>query len=151
MYFKPKNNLERVVDELKSRNYNVTDYNTKRKSQFPLKKSWVALPAFAQLPDSDKDSDDSKSEEIVPKQILAGLHNKTYFKGVTSLIAKPDLHKSLNPNIEPLANSVLKSCNVKPKEVHSVFLKAGNGRLVSNPEESILDTYEKLKISMKTQ
>lgn len=156
MYFKPKSNLERVVDELKSRHVDITEYEPiKAKklhqiNKFQPRKAWGSTSAL-NPPDqnsSDKDSESSKEEEYIPKQIFAGLHNKTYFKGVTSLILGLDSKTRIKNNIDVSAEEVLTNCNVRIKS-KSQYLKIGQGKLVSNPEESVRETYEKLKDSLK--
>lgn len=157
MYFKPKSNLERVVDELKSRHVDITEYEPiKAKklhqiNKFQPRKAWGSTSAL-NPPDqnsSDKDSESSKEEEYIPKQIFAGLHNKTYFKGVTSLILGLDSKTRIKNNIDVSAEEVLTNCNVRIKS-KSQYLKIGQGKLVSNPEESVRETYEKLKDSLKS-
>jgi hypothetical protein len=155
MYFKPKNNLERVIEELRARHVDLNEYDSKetKKShivnRFRPRKTWIALPNFvSEPPPPEKDSESEHSEEIVPKQIFAGLHNKTYFKGVTSLLIQ-DAKNSMRSQVDLYAEEVLKNCNVKPN-THSQFLRVGGGKLVSNPEETIRDTYTKLRHSMKS-
>jgi hypothetical protein len=153
MYFKPKSNLERVVDELKTRNADIFELegNSKKKNQgikkFSPRKTWIALPNYAEHKEIEKDSESEHSEEIAPKQIFAGLHNKTYFKGVTSLLITADSKYRLKGNMDTCAQEILMSCNVKPK-VCDRFLKSGEGKLVSNPEESVKETYMMLKSSI---
>ena len=154
MYFKPKSNLERVIDELKARHYDFTEYEPQKPkknhtvTRFHPRKTWISLPNFVSEPrPEEKELDESHSEEIIPKQILAGLHNKTYFKGVTSLMLSPDVKFVKNPKMEPFADMILQNCNVKPSS-HSSFLRAGDGKLVSNPEESVKETSLKLRRSM---
>ena len=153
MYFKPKNNLLRVVEELKSRNNDFSENQPKFKerktvTRFHPRKTWISLQNFVAEPQQhDNEPDESVSEEIVPKQILAGLHNKTYFKGVTSLLLNPDTHAKNGEGFDRYAEQILETCNVKPSSI-SMYLKAGEGKLVSNPEEQIKDTYLKLRQSM---
>ena len=55
-----------------------------------------------------------------------------------------ELKNKFKGNIEESADFVLRICNVKPSS-HSNFLRAGGGKLVSNPEETVKDTYIKLR------
>ena len=154
MYFKPKSNLERVVDELKTRHVDIFELegNSKKKghafNKYNPRKTWVALPNYAaDNRDPEKDSDSEHSEEIAPKQIFAGLHNKTYFKGVTSLLITADSKYRLKGNMDACAQEILTNCNVQPK-MCGKYLKSGEGKLVSNPEESVKDTYMMLRSSI---
>ncbi|OMJ79505.1 hypothetical protein SteCoe_20470 [Stentor coeruleus] len=157
MYFKPKNNLERVIDVLKSRHVDITEYEPlknkkhKKKTNVKHKKGQISGPdldVFKQA-QSDGESEILGDEEIPPKKIFAGLHNKTYFKGVTSMLIGTDSNVKMKSKIEEIAKIVLRNCNVRGKTCEK-FLKIGEGKLVSNPEESVRDTYEKLKESMKS-
>lgn len=156
MYFKPKNNLERVVDELKARHVDITQYEPLKQkkihqaNKFQPHKAWGSAPAFNNIDQtsSDMESEEIKEEEFAPKQIFAGLHNKTYFKGVTSMLINYDYKSRTKSNFDISAEGVLTNCNVKAKS-NSQFLKIGEGKLVSNPEESVRNTYEKLKESIK--
>ena len=98
---------------------------------------------------NEAEGNESESEENVPKQILAGLHNKTYFKGVSSLLLNPDKHIQNGEGFGRFAEQVLKRCNVKPTSFTS-FLKAGEGKFVGNPESCVKDTYIRLKQSLST-
>lgn len=157
MYFKPKSNLERVVDELKARHADITEYEPLKQkknhqlNKFQPRKTWISVPTFNILDQalSEKESETPKEEEFAPKQIFAGLHNKTYFKGVTSILMNSDTKVKLKNNIDNTAETVLRNCNVIVKP-NDKYLKIGEGKLVSNPEESVRDTYEKLKESMKS-
>jgi len=137
------------MDELKSRHVDITELEGSQKkkvqgfSKFNQRKTWIALPNIV----SDggnlgKDSDEEHSEEIEPKQIFAGLHNKTYFKGVTSFLINSDTKGK--GQLDQCAEEVLRNCNVKPKSNEN-FLRIGSGKLVSNPDESIKSTYLMLK------
>lgn len=154
MYFKAKSNLERVVDELKARHVDLKEYDPKKPKKsrqnlkFSPRKTWVALQNYVTEPPHEKPDDSASEEEIIPKQIFAGLHNKTYFKGVTSMLIQSDASKRAKGDIDTFAEEILESCNVKPK-VNQNFLRIGGGKLVSNPEETIKDTYIKLKGSLR--
>lgn len=157
MYFKPKNNLERVIDELKTRHVDITEYEPLKNKKLPQKKSSKNRKTQLSGPDfnvieqvqSDSESEISGDKKMAPKKIFAGLHNKTYFKGVTSMLIRTDSNAKMKSKIEEIAKKVLRNCNVRGKCCEK-FLKIGEGKLVSNPEESVRDTYEKLKESMKS-
>lgn len=140
------------MDELKSRHVDITELEgskAKKKvhfsNKFTQRKAWVSLPNVITeglKPEKEGDSDSEHSEEIIPKQIFAGLHNKTYFKGVTSFLISSDSKN--HGQLDQCAQEVLLNCNVKPKSNEN-FLRIGGGKLVSNPEESVRDTYMMLK------
>ncbi|CAG9315017.1 unnamed protein product [Blepharisma stoltei] len=162
MYFKPRTNLERVKDELMTRHIDIREigdeYKNKPKPKLELKKSVS----------SEEEQKNEKIEELVgPKEIFASLHYKTYFKSVKSILTTRSLNSLSNssPEFDPriikeirkamkpsdlkpqelpiLAAECLKSCDVQ-KEPKEGFLRAGQGKLVGNPEISVYETYELL-------
>lgn len=159
MYFKPRTNLERIKDELQQRHVNIAEIEGEKIKEIPV-------PHNLSKSQSKSDILGTHIEDsIQPKQIFASLHNKTYFKAVKTVQnrSSPCLKspKDLDPKIlrsvknsvkgvdlKPdelalLAGEALRSCNVEviPNEK---YLKIGHGKLVSNPDQTVLETYEVL-------
>ena len=98
---------------------------------------------------SSSESSQRSEEKIEPRQSASTLNNKTYFKGVASL--QHDLYAQNHKKelIHEFADDILKNCNIKPQSHHN-YLRAGYGRFVSNPEETIKQTYTKYHKAYKS-
>ena len=136
MYFKPRNSIERVAEALKSRNVDLRAWKSK-----------------------------TQSKEIKqPKKLYGSLHEKTYFKSLSSLLTSRNSYSAgdlsnqgiisgiknklkisnlKDGEVGALAEEALKHCNMF-KDHKAEFLKTGTGKLVSNPELTNYQTYEKL-------
>lgn len=159
MYFKPRSNFERVKDELMQRHIDITEFGDAHKK---IEKKEKLRNSVSSHEDGNMMT---KDEPLKPKEIFASLHRKTYFKGVKSILSQSttslnnnitlnaklihEIKDSLKPrDLKPqelplLAIEALKSCNVQTTTSDS-YLKVGHGKLVSNPDTTIIETYEML-------
>eukprot|EP00358_Blepharisma_japonicum_P002594 CAMPEP_0202948908 /NCGR_PEP_ID=MMETSP1395-20130829/14763_1 /ASSEMBLY_ACC=CAM_ASM_000871 /TAXON_ID=5961 /ORGANISM="Blepharisma japonicum, Strain Stock R1072" /LENGTH=202 /DNA_ID=CAMNT_0049651453 /DNA_START=73 /DNA_END=678 /DNA_ORIENTATION=- len=114
MYFKPRNNLERIKDELMQRHVNIEEIEGEQYN--PQSKP-------GQKPGSSKAEANvaHKEEGLTPKQIFASLHHKTYFKAVKTVQSRSQA--SLTPSakldyniIEGVKHSA-KGIDLRPEEL----------------------------------
>ncbi|CAG9326746.1 unnamed protein product [Blepharisma stoltei] len=167
MYFKPRTNLERIKDELMSRHIDITEIGDDYKKKLKQKPKKALRNSMSS---HEERKPDPKDEHFGPKEIFASLHKKTYFKSVKSILSSsltnfnkssptldPKILREIRATLKPsdlkpqelpmLANECLKSCDVQ-KEANGDYLRSGQGKLVGNPDMSVIETYELLnKIS----